>query len=120
MIGYICGFCRNDVADGRPIPGVFRNRGKAGDEGMSTDWSEYSTPQETRDRARAPERNAVIGMVVGDVRRIPEQVVQHRPYPDNRAHTNVEGFKKANVAGTQVRYLFLNIWRWAIELDPPD
>lgn len=113
---------RNDIKDGRPAVGVFRNRGEGVDAGMSTDWSRYATPEETKGRAPAPAKNAVIEMVVGDVRRIPEQVVEHAPDPErgNRAHTNVKGPKKANFAGTQVRYKFLSIWRWAIELEPTD
>lgn len=108
---------RNDIEGGYPVVGVFRNRGDGADAGMSTDWSKYATPRETRARARAPERNAVIEMVVDQVRRIPEQVVQHAPYAERRAHTNVKGPKKAKFSGTQVRYMLWRISRWAIELD---
>jgi hypothetical protein len=80
-------------------------------EGMSTDWSRHSTPETTKLRAANPAwKGGVIGMVVGDVRKVPSQTVVHAPLPDNRAHTNVKGQKP-----TQARYLFMRIWRWAIE-----
>jgi hypothetical protein len=40
--------------------------------GMSTDWSRYSTPEESRRRARDPAVNGVVEMTVADVRAIPE------------------------------------------------
>jgi len=76
--------------------GAFVNRST----GMSTDWAKYSTPQETRDRAKKNlERNAVVSFVVAEVRGIPEQQVEHTPDPDddNRAHTEVLGPKSEEV-----------------------
>ncbi|MGH2531680.1 MAG: hypothetical protein ACRDJW_05180 [Thermomicrobiales bacterium] len=67
--------------------------------GRSTDWSTYSTPEECRDRARHPRDNAVIELVVGDIRSIEGQSVEHTPIPNaperkgNRAHTDVFGDK---------------------------
>jgi hypothetical protein len=69
--------------------------------GMSTDWSKYSTPEETRGRAKLPEMNAVIEMDVADVRAISSarQQVEYTPIqghpamPDNRAHADVVGSK---------------------------
>ncbi|MBI2925245.1 MAG: hypothetical protein HYY24_06020 [Verrucomicrobia bacterium] len=105
-----------EIQGGKPIPGVFRNLGEGEQEGMSTDWSNYSTPEETKKRATNPAwRGGVIQMGVGDVRKIPHQTVVHAPLPDNRAHTNVKGPKSGGVEGTQARYLFMRVWRWAIE-----
>jgi len=105
---------KNEIQGGAPIPGAFRNRGEGDQEGMSTDWSRYSTPETTKLRAANPAwKGGVIQMVVGDVRKIPSQTVAHAPLPDNRAHTNVKGQKS-----TQARYLFMRVWRWAIEYKP--
>jgi hypothetical protein len=68
-------------------------------EGMSSDWSRYSTPEESRHRARNPDVNGVIELTVHDVRAIPAQAVEHTPIQnhldpdvrDNRAHTDVFG-----------------------------
>ena len=107
---------RNNIVDGKPVVGVFINRGEGEQEGMSTDWSEHSTAEPTKLRAtNLAWKGGVIQMVVGDVRKLPRQTVEHAPLPDNCAHTNVKGPKKASVEGTQVRYLFMRIWRWAIK-----
>ena len=72
-------------------PGVFVNRG----EGMSTDWSKYSTPSETQNRGKIPKDNAVIKMLVSDVRKIEGQIVTHTPDipKNNRSHTDIFGEK---------------------------
>lgn len=75
--------------DGNVPPGAFRNHAN----GMSTDWSRYSTPTQTRERRRTPSDNLVVQMVVGVVRAIPGQLVEHTPLPENRAHTDVSGEK---------------------------
>jgi len=55
-------FPRNTVLQ----PGVFREHNS----GMPVDWDKYSTPQETRSRAKNPLVNAVIEMNVGKLRRV--------------------------------------------------
>lgn len=75
--------------DGTLATGAFQNRGGA----MSTDWSKYATPEETRQRRRTPADNAVVSMNVGKVRAVPGQSVTHTPLPENRAHTDVLGEK---------------------------
>ena len=100
------------LRDNSLSPKVFINHGEGDEEGMSTDWNKYSTPEETRNRIYAKKptwKGGVIQMVVEDVWKIPDQVVQHAPLPDNRAHTNIKGRKD-----TQVRYLFMSIWQWVI------
>jgi hypothetical protein len=76
--------------DGCPEVGAFRDH--CG--GMSTDWDKYSTPHDTLNRGREPRYNAVIEMNVEAVRSIPNQSVQHCPFPENRAHTEVVGEKR--------------------------
>ena len=90
-------------------PGCFQDHPKKGGS-MSTDWSRYATPEQTRNRAMrsGPENNAVLALGVGAVRAIPNQIVRHVPVcgdqevPDNRAHTDVFGPKNAE---TRLRYL---------------
>ena len=78
---------------GELAPGVFRDHG----DGMSVDWERYSSPEETRLRAREPEDNAVVQMVTGEVRAIPPLTVEHRPIRENRAHSEVLGTKDPEV-----------------------
>jgi hypothetical protein len=100
---------RTEVADdGWPKLNVFVNRGSTDlpdvRPGLSTDWSKYSTPEQTRARSRraAPEEYGVIFFIVGDVRELPFQEVEHTPVcrdpeladdPNNRAHTDIFGPK---------------------------
>lgn len=103
---------KNNIRDACPLSIAFMNHGEGAQEGMSTDWSRYSTPQETLSRvlaARPTWSGGVIQMIVGEVRKIPEQIVQHAPFSDNPAHTNIKGRKE-----TRERYLFMRIWKWAI------
>lgn len=86
---------------GEVLSPAFRNHPPGG---LSTNWSRYSSPEETRSQARqAPENYGVLGMNVGAVRAIPHQVVRHTPLPENRAHTDVLGPKEdvAILAGFQ-------------------
>jgi hypothetical protein len=86
-------------------PGVFR----AQDGSMSVDWDKYSTPEATRQRAKkSPEKNAVIGMVVGSIRTIENLEVKHSPELDNQAHSDVSlPDKDADL--TEVRVLLRRI-----------
>lgn len=88
-------------------PNSFRDRGGA----MSTDWSKYSTPEESRARARIPEKNGIVVLGVGEVRGIPGLWVEHTPDPilNNRAHTDVGGPKEP-----EVRVKLARIAQWKI------
>ena len=81
--------------NGQLFPGAFKNHGR----GMSTNWSRYATPQDTKNQARDPHKNAVVEMNVGAVRGVPGQVVEHTPdlERNNRAHTDVLGEKDPEV-----------------------
>jgi hypothetical protein len=77
---------RMHFASGSLRPGVFRAQGG----GMSVDWSRYSSPEATRQRAaKSPENNAVIQMGVGRIRGIGDLEVRHSPEPANRAHSDI-------------------------------
>jgi hypothetical protein len=99
--------------DGTISLGVFKNTPTPQD-GMSTDWQKYSTPEETRSRtARKPlDEYAVIRMLVGNFRTIPKQEVEYTPLPDNRAHTDVFGEKDE-----EARLLFGRIYEMVIGFD---
>ncbi len=109
---------KNMIVHGQPLPGAFKNQG----EGMSTDWEKYSTPEETRRRARkAAEEYAVIALVVGEVRQLPGQIVEHTPVqpdpaagePGNRAHTDVYGEKRKD---PEIRKAFMRIYTMQLPL----
>jgi hypothetical protein len=75
----------NLLRDGEIVPGVFR----AHDAGMSVDWSKYATPEDTRLRARKPLDNAVIALIVGEIRAKVGLAVHHSPQSENQAHSDV-------------------------------
>ncbi len=88
---------------------------------MSTDWNKYSTPLETRLRAKNPQANIVIALVAGDVRAIEGQRIEHTPInpsdeqAGNRAHTDVFGEKT-----TEVRLKFMQVWSAVPEITLED
>jgi hypothetical protein len=85
--------------DGELEPGVFTPKEGPG---MSVDWDKYSSKEQTRQRARKPEKNAVISMLVGGIRKIDQLDVAHRPEPDNRAHSEVD--LPTNEELTEIRF----------------
>jgi len=89
---------------------VFKNHG----DGMSTDWSKYPTPMDTKERVRIdqkdPDLYGVIKMNVGEVRAIEGQIVEHTPLNENRSHTDVKGDKTPK----QTVY-FNRIFQWSIK-----
>ena len=50
-------------------------------EGMSTDWSKYSTPDESRNRAGNPSDNGIVSFVVEKIWAI-DLTVEHDPLYD--------------------------------------
>ncbi len=99
-------------------PAAFKDHGGA----MSTDWSYYSTPTETRKRVerfgKLSQNYAVIRMPVSDVRAIENQIVEHTPdIPNqNRAHTDVIGKKEED---PEVRLKFRRISEIVIKIEDP-
>ena len=75
---------------------------------MSTDWSKYSTPEETRLRHKMPEANGVIQLQVGESASS-RAARRAAPLPDNRAHTDVIGEKDV-----EARLSLYRIAQWAI------
>jgi len=93
----------NHIEDGEVMPITFKEQGKHDNKGMSTDWKKYSTPKETKLRARSPKKNGVVSFVTGDLRDLNLEVAHapikdHAEIEDNRAHTNVKGIDTENRA----------------------
>lgn len=83
---------------------------------LSTNWCKYSTPKEARAQGRQPPENyGVVGLRVGAVRKIPQQVVLHSPLPENRAHTDVRGPKGTD----EVIDGFVAASTWKVRLGEP-
>jgi len=101
--------------DGEPFPRAFKNQPTEQD-GMSVDWSKYTTPIETKNRARKPNENVVIQFMAGNARTIPNQSVEHKPInnPPNQAHSEVLGSKKTP---TEVRARFMDIYNIILPLE---
>ncbi len=96
-----------DVRTQKPKPIAFDNHGS----GMSTDWDKYSTPLDTKQRAKIPKNYGVISLNAGEVRQIEDQSVEHSPSIENRAHTDVKGQKIV-----KERAKLLQIYEWKISV----
>jgi len=94
------------------IPGVFKER----DGSMSTDWSKYSTPEDSRQRATKPDENGILAFDAGLLRDTVGLTVTHAPDQElnNRAHTDVTGLGDGERL-TEVRQKLLRHHKWAIE-----
>lgn len=103
---------RNLVAFSEPAYSVIF---KVSPPGMSTDWSKFSTPTETRNRALSsnPEDKGVISLQTGEVRAVDSLSVNYTPTKENKAHTTVIGEKTPEVVVKLSR-----IYSW--EIKPPN
>jgi hypothetical protein len=72
--------------------------------GISCDWSKYSTPAETRARARVPADNQVVILYVGEVRSYSPLDVIHSPSRANHAHCEITGLPDPNPARLQLQH----------------
>ncbi len=107
------------IREGKLHPGVFREKGGS----ISTDWDRYSTPEESRRRARVPEENGIIALGAGRVRAIDELSIRHSPdrTTPNRAHTDILGLPPddaaTRIARNRVRTRLLRACddRWLID-----
>lgn len=97
--------------DGTIPPGAF-----LGIEGISVDWSKYSTASDSLARSRQPAMTGIIQILAGDVRRFKELSVIHAPLDDNRAHSNINGFTKCDrITRTDLRKMLSRNASWIIE-----
>ena len=68
-------------------PSAFDPQPKPNGTEMSVDWSKYSTAQDSKERARKPEKNGIVSFNSASIRESPPQLkVNHRP-TYNRAHS---------------------------------
>ena len=89
---------------------------------MSTDWSKYSSPNETRNRANEPQNNGIVALIAGGVRAIPGLSVKHSPdvQRSNQAHTDIFGIEMPHgnppeVRRTEIRQrLFAQFREWKL------
>lgn len=99
----------NFCPEGDKIPPSCIKNTPEGHDGMSCDWSHYSTPKQTRDRGKqSPENYRVADFSVGKVRTVPDQRVEHTPSLRNRAHSTIWGPKRDSEGGMNpVKYRVL-------------
>ena len=102
--------------EGEIRPNIFREQ----DGNMSVDWDKYSTPIETRDRARHPAENGVVSLNAGSVRTIRALAVEHFPLPPNRSHSGVTGMSDLPKEGlAEARVQLARIARVEIPVPSP-
>lgn len=73
---------------------------------LSVDWSKYSTPRQSQNRARVPDDNGIVELKVADVRR-ERHTVRHVPSEHNRAHSGICGIQP------KIRITLQRIARWS-------
>jgi hypothetical protein len=105
----------NVLPNGQVVPGAFKELGEGEAKGMSTDWSKYSTPELSRQRARNPDSNGIISFAIKAVREIP-LTVRHAPLPENIAHAHIIGIPETDPPKTKIRALLALIYKWEIEI----
>jgi hypothetical protein len=78
---------------------------------LSSSWKKYcETPELARAKARRPIDNGVAGASAGEIRKVP-QMVEHKPFVDDQAHTNICGEKT-----TDVRVALLKAFEWCLKI----
>jgi len=90
---------------------------------MSTDWSKYATPEQTRRKgAKPPTDYGIAELPVGSVREIEALTVVHFPLDDNDAHSHVLGLSTAGEILTRQRFELYNACgrNWLIPAGAPD
>lgn len=92
-------------------------------EGLSFDWSKYSTPEDTlgRRKGKTLKENGIIQLSIGDLRKIVIQfnlplMIKHDPLSNNRSHTLLLGITKANTA--KIRRKLSKITYWVEGMKP--
>ncbi len=84
--------------------------------GISVDWSKYSTPNESRQRAKDPSQNGIIQIGVQAILSFRSLSVVHAPIQENRAHANILGMHNCSkVDQTDIRKRLARIAQWALK-----
>ncbi len=95
------------------------------DKGISTDWSKYSTPQETQQRPirNPPEHYGVVSLKVREIREreeLSKLKIEHAPeqktrdYRGNQAHTDIKGLLKYGYLIKETQILLSRLSKWEI------
>jgi hypothetical protein len=99
------------------LNGVSKNIFRVHEDGISTNWNKYSTPEKTRQEGKNPEMNGVIKLMVGDIRTISSVKVMHSPIRENRAHTNIQNIPNDPVKTLIIRTKLAEYSQWVIPLN---
>ncbi|OQX06372.1 MAG: hypothetical protein BWK80_50825 [Desulfobacteraceae bacterium IS3] len=99
------------LREGKLIPGAFREIG----DGMSVDWEKYSTPEDSICRAKIPEDNGIVSLIVGNIRKT-DLEVSHKPSEKNISHSIVKGKKRKIQDDPEVRLILMKISQWEIQV----
>lgn len=92
-----------------------------GDDGLSCNWSKYSTPLSTQQQSlKNPHNNAVISFKVGIVRAIPFilEVIHNpiQPPTPNQAHSLITNMPPRKPSDLGFRAMLMEVFSWEIEL----
>ena len=112
---------KSHVDDGEVMPGCFREKGNGESKGMSTDWSRYSTAEQSKERAKTPSYNGIISFITGDIRGLSltvahDPIENHPSLPNNRAHTNISGIGNERIKKTETRLKLTQKYKWEIKI----
>ncbi len=91
-------------------------RDEQGD-GISTAWDKYSSAKKTRRLAKVPKINGVIKINTGNIRKISQLSVQHKPTMRNYGHFFITGLPKKRPEMLKLRSLLKDISNWVIPLN---
>jgi len=93
------------------------------EEGLSFDWSKYSSPQDTlkRRKGNSLKENGIIQLNLGKLRTNIIQfnlpiTIEHAPLPENQSHTLLLGITRYNTA--KIRRKLSKIAEWAEGMKP--
>ena len=96
---------------------------KNAEEGLSFDWSKYSSPQDTLERRKGNslKENGIIQL---NLRKLRTDIIQfnlpitieHAPLPENQSHTLLLGITRSNTA--KIRRKLSKIAEWAEGMRP--
>jgi hypothetical protein len=86
-----------------------------GGEGLSVDWSKYSTAEATLQRAKTPESNGIISMPISGIRSNPFPLnVLHKPEETNYSHSEIFGIPPRKPSDLGIRIKLMDLSKWEI------
>ncbi len=88
-------------------------RDEQGD-GISTAWDKYSSAKKLKRMAKMPKFNGVIKMKTGNIRKISQLSVQHKPTMRNYGHSLIMGLPIKRSEKLKIRSLLKEISNWVI------